>query len=72
MNWLLQRFAAALITGIGIKMGGDLYEAVKAKVKERRQGAIDDEAAAGAVATDDAEAPDDPAAGAMIVEEVVP
>jgi hypothetical protein len=35
MNWILQRFAAALITGVGIKLGGDVYETLKAKLKER-------------------------------------
>ncbi|MCK5798922.1 MAG: hypothetical protein KAI47_17135 [Deltaproteobacteria bacterium] len=37
MNWVLQRLAAAMIAGIGIKLGSDLYDGVKAKVKDRRE-----------------------------------
>ncbi len=37
MNWVLQRLAAAMIAGIGIKLGSDIYEGVKAKVKDRRE-----------------------------------
>lgn len=55
MNWILQRFAAALITGVGIKLGADVYETLKAKLKERSGKADDkDEVADATVAAADA------------------
>lgn len=36
MNWMLQRLAAAVITGIGFKLGGDLYETVKTRLTDRK------------------------------------
>ena len=35
MNWLINRFVAAVVAGVGWKLGSDAYEAVKRHVKER-------------------------------------
>ena len=34
MNWLVQKLAGAVLAGIGFKLGSDLYDAVKSRLKQ--------------------------------------
>ena len=59
MNWLIKRLGAAIIAGIGWKLGADAYEAIKERIqkqkeKEKTEEEKEDGAEAGA-ATDAAE-----------------
>ncbi|PID38766.1 MAG: hypothetical protein CSB49_03865 [Proteobacteria bacterium] len=68
MNWIVQRFAAAVITGVGIKLGGDVYETLKAKLKERQGESKDDDSVSDAVVAA-ADAAQRPAAEADLPED---
>jgi hypothetical protein len=36
MNWLLRKLGAAVVAGVGWKLGSDAYEYVKRRINEKR------------------------------------
>lgn len=57
MNWVIQKLAGAMIAGIGWKLGADAYDAIKAKLKEKKEAAEEEkEADEGGPATGEAPA----------------
>ena len=52
MNWILKTLAAAVVAGVGWKLGVDTYEAVKQKLSEQAEKMNEEEQASdGAGAT---------------------
>jgi len=37
MNWLLRKLGAAVVSGVGWKLGADVYEAVKQRVQKEKR-----------------------------------
>ena len=37
MFWLIRGLGAAFLTGVGLKLGGDAYELIKKRMRQRRQ-----------------------------------
>lgn len=57
MNWVIQKLAGAMIAGIGWKLGADVYDTIKAKLKEKKEETAEEaEADEGGPATGEAPA----------------
>lgn len=37
MLWLIRGLGAAILTGVGLKLGGDAYELIKKRMRQRSQ-----------------------------------
>lgn len=37
MLWLIRGLGAAFLTGVGLKLGGDAYELIKKRMRQRHQ-----------------------------------
>lgn len=53
MNWIVKTLAGAVVAGAGWKLGADLYEGIKKRVKEYTEGKneSDEENGGGATST---------------------
>ncbi|MCB9556862.1 MAG: hypothetical protein H6707_12215 [Deltaproteobacteria bacterium] len=36
MNWLMRKLGAAVITGVGLKLGSDAYDAIKRRLNKAK------------------------------------